>query len=69
MAQRMIATVAEIIKFIVQLAEHEKLRVPVQKSLKGGAIVGACTVAGGLLGGPTGLVVGKKYSFLLTNKQ
>lgn len=54
-----VRTVAEIINVIVQLAEHEKLRVTVEESVKGAVITGLCTLAGGLLGGRSGLLLGK----------
>lgn len=48
----------EIMNVLVQLAEHENLRVTVQESAKGACIVGGSAFAGGLLGGPVGLAVG-----------
>lgn len=48
----------EIISVCQQLAEQEHLQVCVTESFKGALITGATTLAGGLLMGPPGLVIG-----------
>lgn len=49
----------EIISLVSQLAQAENLKVTVTESAKGAAIVGSTAFAGGVLGGPAGLAVGK----------
>jgi len=52
------STEDQIIELCSLLASEENLQVTVKESLKGGAIAGICTVAGGVVGGPAGLAVG-----------
>jgi len=50
-----------VIQLCTSLASEENLQVTVKESLKGGAIAGVCTVAGGVVGGPAGLAVGGAF--------
>lgn len=49
----------EILSVVAQLAEQENMHVTVRESAKGACIVGSSAFAGGVLGGPMGLAVGK----------
>jgi len=50
-----------LIELCSLLATEENLQVTVKESVKGGAIAGICTMAGGVVGGPAGLAVGGAF--------
>jgi len=50
-----------VIELCTSLASEENLQVTAKESMKGGAIAGICTMAGGVVGGPAGLAVGGAF--------
>ena len=51
--------VDDVIQLLSVLADESNLRVTVKESLKGGLITGIGAVLGGLIGGKSGLLLGK----------
>lgn len=60
-----VINVKPIVNSLCNLCEHEELRATIKESAKGALLVGSCALAGGLLGGPIGLGIGKVQLILM----
>ncbi|XP_012278065.1 protein C19orf12 homolog isoform X2 [Orussus abietinus] len=52
---------------VCKLLDHQNIKVSVYESTKAGIITGVATVVGGLLIGPTGLILGGVVSFVMAS--
>lgn len=52
--------IMNVLEVVGEIFEEEDIKICVKESFKGGLITGLSSIVGGLLGGKTGLLAGKK---------
>lgn len=60
--------IVKVLEVVGEIFQEENIKICVKESAKGGLIAGVSTLLGGLLGGKTGLLVGKSVFIVYLSK-